>query len=144
MYVVNVNTHLDIQPRGNAARVLRTSIKEFSHKHRFQLHRSVPSGTISVPIMQELAVFRWEQPCVLGTSARARNYTFEHPSPLFNIHIMAEVIRHRVSHPFEEEEEEEDTVEALLGEPEARLDNGFANVIVVDNLPGTPSLFCPS
>jgi translation initiation factor 3 subunit B len=48
---------------------------------------------------------------------------------------MTEVIRHRVSHPFEDEEEEEDTVEALLGEPEARLDTGFANVIVVDNLP---------
>lgn len=44
---------------------------------------------------------------------------------------MTEVIRHRVSHHFEEEEDIED----LLGEPEARLETGFANVLVVDNLP---------
>lgn len=48
---------------------------------------------------------------------------------------MTEVFRHRVSHHFEEEEEDEDSVEALLGESEARLDTSFGNVLVVDNLP---------
>lgn len=42
---------------------------------------------------------------------------------------MAEVIRHRAHH-FEEED-----IEDLLEEPEARLETSFSNVLVVDNLP---------
>jgi hypothetical protein len=44
---------------------------------------------------------------------------------------MSEVIRHRISHHYDEEEDIED----LLEEPEAHLDTSFANVLVVDNLP---------